>query len=159
MNPLLAVCPTPVRRVMGLLRLPSIPRQEYRDKVQALWRNPIWLSSLIFFFSSRRRHTRLQGDWIQTCALPISTGGVFDAILHREPTEAVRLNTAVPAELQRIIDKAIEKDRELRYHSAADLRTDLKRLKRDTDSGRRSGGDRPTAAASAGAAASTGGKS
>jgi serine/threonine protein kinase/Tol biopolymer transport system component len=71
-----------------------------------------------------------------------STGAVFDAILHNEPTDAVRLNTAVPAELQRIIEKAMEKDRELRYNSAAELRTDLKRLKRDSSSGkvpRRSG--------------------
>ena len=65
-----------------------------------------------------------------------STGGVFDGFLHKEPTEAVRLNTAVPAELQRIIDKALEKDRELRYRTAADLRTDLKRLKRDSSSGK-----------------------
>jgi eukaryotic-like serine/threonine-protein kinase len=65
-----------------------------------------------------------------------TTGAVFDAILHKEPREAVRLNTAMPTELQRIIEKAMEKDRELRYHSAADLRTDLKRLKRDTDSGK-----------------------
>jgi serine/threonine protein kinase/Tol biopolymer transport system component len=65
-----------------------------------------------------------------------TTGGVFDAILHKEPTEAVRLNTAIPAALEQIIDKALEKDRELRYHSAADLRTDLKRLKRDSSSGR-----------------------
>jgi serine/threonine protein kinase/Tol biopolymer transport system component len=65
-----------------------------------------------------------------------STGGVFDAILHKVPTEAMRLNTAVPADLERIIEKAMEKDRDLRYHSAADLRTDLKRLKRDTSSGR-----------------------
>jgi eukaryotic-like serine/threonine-protein kinase len=65
-----------------------------------------------------------------------TTGGVFDAILHKEPREATRLNTAVPAELQRIIDKAIEKDRGLRYHTAADLRADLKRLKRDTSSGK-----------------------
>ncbi len=65
-----------------------------------------------------------------------TTGGVFDAILHKEPRDAVRLNTAMPTELQRIIEKAIEKDRELRYHSAADLRTDLKRLKRDTNSGK-----------------------
>ena len=63
-----------------------------------------------------------------------STGGVFDAILHREPTEAVRLNTAVPAELQRIIEKAMEKDRDLRYLTAADLRADLRRLKRDSHS-------------------------
>src|SRR5215472_12367991 len=65
-----------------------------------------------------------------------STGAVFDAILHLEPLEAVRLNSAVPQELQRIIDKAIEKDRELRYQHASDIRTDLKRLKRDSDSGR-----------------------
>jgi len=65
-----------------------------------------------------------------------TTGGMFDAILHKEPTEAVRLNTALPAELQRIIDKAMEKDRELRYLTAADLRTDLKRLKRDSSSGK-----------------------
>ena len=65
-----------------------------------------------------------------------STGAVFEAILHKEAPEAVRLNTGVPAELQRIIEKAMEKDRELRYHSAADLRTDLKRLKRDSSSGK-----------------------
>jgi serine/threonine protein kinase/Tol biopolymer transport system component len=65
-----------------------------------------------------------------------TTGGVFDAILHKEPTEAMRLNTAVPVELQRIMDKALEKDRELRYNSAAELRTDLKRLKRDSSSGK-----------------------
>jgi Tol biopolymer transport system component/predicted Ser/Thr protein kinase len=65
-----------------------------------------------------------------------STGAVFEAILHKEAPEAVRLNTGVPAELQRIIDKAMEKDRDLRYHSAADLRTDLKRLKRDSSSGK-----------------------
>jgi serine/threonine protein kinase len=65
-----------------------------------------------------------------------SAGAVFDAILHKDPADAARLNTAVPAELQRIVEKALEKDRELRYHSAADLRTDLKRLKRDSSSGR-----------------------
>jgi Tol biopolymer transport system component len=71
-----------------------------------------------------------------------STGAVFDAILHDQPTDAVRLNTAVPAELQRMIEKAVEKDRNLRYNSAADLRADLKRFKRDRTSGkvpRRSG--------------------
>jgi serine/threonine protein kinase len=65
-----------------------------------------------------------------------SAGAIFDAILHKEPTEAVRLNTAVPTDLQRIIDKVLEKDRELRYNSAAELRTDLKRLKRDSSSGK-----------------------
>jgi len=65
-----------------------------------------------------------------------STGAVFDSILHKDATEPVRLNTAIPAELERIIDKAMEKDRDLRYRNAADLETDLKRLKRDTSSGR-----------------------
>ena len=65
-----------------------------------------------------------------------SAGGVFDAILHKQPIEAVRLNTAVPAELERIIGKAMEKDRDLRYRTAQDLQTDLKRLRRDTSSGK-----------------------
>jgi serine/threonine protein kinase len=65
-----------------------------------------------------------------------STGAIFDAILHKDATEAVRLNNSIPAELERIIDKAMEKDRDLRYRTAADLQTDLKRLKRDTSSGR-----------------------
>ena len=65
-----------------------------------------------------------------------STGAVFDAILHKEAREAVRLNTGVPAELQRIIEKAMEKDRDLRCQSAAEIRAELKRLKRDISSGR-----------------------
>ena len=65
-----------------------------------------------------------------------STGAIFDAILHQGPTEPGRLNSAIPKELERIIDKALEKDRDLRYRTAADLCTDLKRLKRDTSSDR-----------------------
>ena len=65
-----------------------------------------------------------------------SSGAIFDAILHGDPVRATHLNPAISAELQHIIDKAIEKDCELRYHSAADLCTDLKRLKRDTSSRR-----------------------
>ena len=81
-----------------------------------------------------------------------STGAVFEAILHKEAPEAVRLNIGVPAELQRIIDKAMEKDRELRYGTAADLRTDLKRLKRDSSSGKVKAASRAEAAASSGPA-------
>jgi eukaryotic-like serine/threonine-protein kinase len=65
-----------------------------------------------------------------------STGAVFEAILHKEAREVVRLNTGVPAELQRIIDEAMEKDRDLRCQSAAEIRAELKRLKRDTSSGK-----------------------
>ena len=65
-----------------------------------------------------------------------TTAVIFDAILHKSPTPPVELNTALPAELERIISKAVEKDRELRYQHASDIRTDLKRLKRDTESDR-----------------------
>src|SRR6266496_2610510 len=63
---------------------------------------------------------------------------IFDAILNRAPTPPVRLNPQLPAELERIVNTALEKDRELRYQSAAEIRTDLKRARRDTESGRTS---------------------
>jgi len=61
---------------------------------------------------------------------------IFEAILNRAPVPPVRLNPEVPAKLEEIINKALEKDRDLRYQNASDIRADLKRLKRDTDSGR-----------------------
>jgi serine/threonine protein kinase/Flp pilus assembly protein TadD len=61
---------------------------------------------------------------------------IFKAILDFAPVAAVRLNPDLPAELERIVNKALEKDRNLRYQHAADMRADLQRLKRDTDSGR-----------------------
>jgi eukaryotic-like serine/threonine-protein kinase len=67
-----------------------------------------------------------------------SSADIVKAILDATPTPLARLNPDVPAELERIIGKALEKDRNLRYQSAADLRTDLARLKRDADSGRSS---------------------
>ena len=70
-------------------------------------------------------------------AFPGSTSAaIFDGILHKAPTSPVQLNSKLPAKLEEIINEALEKDRELRYQSAAALRADLKRLKRDTDSGR-----------------------
>jgi eukaryotic-like serine/threonine-protein kinase len=65
-----------------------------------------------------------------------STGAIFDAILHQQPLKATQLNPGVSTELERMIEKSMEKDCDLRYHTAADLRADLKRLKRESESGR-----------------------
>jgi serine/threonine-protein kinase len=65
-----------------------------------------------------------------------TSASIFTAILRDEPARPSQLQPDLPVELEGIIDKALEKDRDLRYHSAADLRADLKRLKRNTDSGR-----------------------
>jgi serine/threonine protein kinase/Tol biopolymer transport system component len=65
-----------------------------------------------------------------------SSGVIFNAILERPPIPAVRLNPDVPEELERILRKCLEKDRELRYQHASEIRTDLKRFKRDSTSGR-----------------------
>jgi len=67
-----------------------------------------------------------------------TTAVLFDSILHKVPVAPVRLNPDLPTDFERIINKALEKDRGLRYQHAADIRTDLKRLKRETESGRAS---------------------
>ncbi len=65
-----------------------------------------------------------------------TSGVIFESILHRAPVSPVRLNPDLPGRLEDIINRALEKDRDLRYQHASDMRSELKRLKRDTDSGR-----------------------
>ena len=83
-----------------------------------------------------------------------TSGAIFDTILHQVPVAPVQLNRKIPTELEWIISKALEKDRHLRYQHASEMRVDLQRLKRDTDSGRSAAangggarGNRPSASA------------
>jgi len=75
---------------------------------------------------------------------------IFNAILERAPTSPLRLNPEVPAELERIINRALEKDRDLRYQHASEMRAELQRLKRDSGSGRRMAAEEPPEAEGAG---------
>ena len=73
-----------------------------------------------------------------------TSGVIFESILNRAPVPPLRLNPDLPAELERIVTKCLEKDQNLRYQHASDVRTDLQRLKRDTDSARTSAVQLPT---------------
>src|SRR5437870_10470186 len=70
-----------------------------------------------------------------------SSGVIFDGIMNRAPLPPLQLNPDLPPKLEDIINKALEKDRDVRYQHASDMRADLKRLKRDTDSGRAAVGE------------------
>src|SRR6266700_3328657 len=65
-----------------------------------------------------------------------TTANLFDSILHKSPVAPVRLNPELPTKLEEIVNKALEKDRDLRYQHASEMRADLRRLKRETESGR-----------------------
>src|SRR6202011_3586881 len=69
-----------------------------------------------------------------------TSGVIFESILNREPASIIKLNPDAPPRLEEIISKALEKDRDIRCQSAAELRADLKRLKRDSESGKTAGG-------------------
>src|SRR5208282_4921428 len=93
-----------------------------------------------------------------TGAMPFrgdTSGVITDAILNRAPAAPARLNPDLPPKLEEVISKALEKDRNLRYQSAAEMRTDLKRLLRDTSSGRTAVKDATGAEAAAGASGVT----
>src|ERR1700686_1166027 len=85
-----------------------------------------------------------------------SSGVIFEAILNRAPVAVVRVNVDSPAELERIINKSLEKDRELRYQHASDMRADLIRLKRDVGSGQSAAFHDASALASASAGSGAG---
>ena len=79
-----------------------------------------------------------------------STADIFDAILNRQPASPLRIDPNLPPEFERIVFKALEKDKTLRYQHAADMRADLKRLRRDSSSGRVQASNAPSPAYSSG---------
>src|SRR6266566_5308875 len=89
--------------------------------------------SFFFFFSSRRRHTRLQGDWSSDVCSSDLAADVVAHILDREPAPLARYVKDPPGELQRIVSKALMKNRDERYQTMKDLLLDLKALKQEME--------------------------
>ncbi len=90
----------------------------------------------VVLYEMATRSTPFNGD---------TDGAIFDAVLHKIPAAPVRINPDVPPEVDRIVTKCLEKDRDLRYQHASEIRADLQRLRRDTDSGRVITSAEPTA--------------
>ena len=84
-----------------------------------------------------------------------TTAALFDAILHKAPVPATRWNPHLPVKMERIANKSLEKDRELRYQTAGEFRADLKRLRRDTESGRSAAASAAIPASSSAASAAS----
>ena len=91
--------------------------------------------------------TRWPPAWFHSPARPSAL--IFDGILHSAATPATKLNSRLPAAIENIFSKALEKDADLRYQTAAELRADLKRIKRDLDSSRRPAAEKPDASSAA----------
>jgi len=111
------------------------PEQVRAEELDA--RTDLFSFGLVLYEMATGRHA-FKGD---------SVGATLDAILNRAPLSPLRINPELPPELEHIINKALEKDREVRYQTASDLRTDLQRLKRDTESARVGAGLAPPAGA------------